>query len=148
MKKISIWFILKFCSNIHYHDKFWYIELVGLPMKHNESLKPRGPTLVKMMERRESVYSRRVIPSEPIAKPRSKSNPMARTTAKDIWLGRRLKDANHKPARSESSCCTESKTHRVISFLFNMKKGSNESKISCKLRRCLGYAPGSPPLMK
>ncbi|KAJ0937717.1 hypothetical protein HanRHA438_Chr03g0145141 [Helianthus annuus] len=124
---------------------------VSLRMNPNENLKPRGPTLaMMMMEHKESVYSRRVVPDEHVDKPRAKSSRMARTTTKGMWLGRRVNDEDHEhmKGRSESKCSTESKMHRVMSFLFKLKKGSNESNKNWKLRRCLGYAPRSPPFMK
>ncbi|KAI3756638.1 hypothetical protein L1987_56460 [Smallanthus sonchifolius] len=119
---------------------------VGLCLKPNEHLKPRGPTLAKMMEHKDPIYSRRVIPSEHVAKQRTKPSSMVRTATTGTWL----KDADHEhmKGQSESRCRTESKMHRVISFLFKLKKGSNKSNRGWKLRRCLGYAPGSPPFMK
>nr|XP_043630522.1 uncharacterized protein LOC122601853 [Erigeron canadensis] len=121
----------------------------GMRMKPNEHLKPRGPTLAEMLESRQPVYPRRGIHStEPIAKLRSK-NPMVRTT-KDPRFGRRVKDSAHEPikARNESNSGTESKMHRVMSFLFKLKKSNNNENRRWKLRRCLGYAPKSPPFMK
>ncbi|KAK9059129.1 hypothetical protein SSX86_021748 [Deinandra increscens subsp. villosa] len=122
----------------------------GLRMRPNEHLKPRGPTLAKMMEHKESVYSKRVVPSEHVANPRAKSSRMARTTSKGTWLQRRVKDADqeHMKGQRESNCGRESKIHRVVSFLFKLKKGGNESNRRMKLCRCLGYAPGSPAFMK
>ncbi|KAI3700303.1 hypothetical protein L2E82_44929 [Cichorium intybus] len=109
---------------------------VGLPTKTNEHLKSRGPTLAKMMERKQSVR----VPSEPTFKPRSGSSPMIQTKSRRVWLGRRVKDADHVATRNESNC-TESKMHRLISLMFKFKKETNESTRGWKLRRCLGYAP-------
>ncbi|KAJ0609738.1 hypothetical protein HanHA89_Chr03g0123251 [Helianthus annuus] len=139
-------------GNILLYTKFSFSGYghVSLRMNPNENLKPRGPTLAMMMEHKESVYSRRVVPNEHVDKPRAKSSRMARTTTKGMWLGRRANDEDHEhmKGRSESKCSTESKMHRVMSFLFKLKKGSNESNKNWKLRRCLGYAPRSPPFMK
>ncbi|XP_076898530.1 uncharacterized protein LOC143552123 [Bidens hawaiensis] len=113
---------------------------VGLRMKPNEHIKPRGPTLAKMMEHRESVYSRRVVPSDHVAKPK----PMVRTTTKGLWLGGRGKGEDYEHMKGQS----ESKMHRVVSFLLKLKKGSNENNRSGKLGRCLGLAHESPSFMK
>ncbi|CAI9277439.1 unnamed protein product [Lactuca saligna] len=115
---------------------------VGLPMKSIEQLKPRGPTLAKLMKRKESAG----VPKESTVKSRSKSNPMIRT--RNVWMGA---DVDHEAMKtqSESRPCAESKRERVMSFLFKLKKGTNyESKSGWKLRRCLGYGLGSPPSMK
>ncbi|KAJ9537498.1 hypothetical protein OSB04_030231 [Centaurea solstitialis] len=101
-------------------------------------LKPRGPTLAKLMERRETVYLKRV-PNydEPRVEPRSKSSRMAGTETKgDHDEG--------KKSRSEPSSLK-----RVVSVVVKyatMKKARKTT--SWKLRRCLGYAPGSPPFVK
>ncbi|GJS68792.1 hypothetical protein Tco_0683357, partial [Tanacetum coccineum] len=72
-------------------------------MKPNEHLKPRGPTVTKMLERKDSVYSRRVISTEATSNPRSKLNPMARTKTNGPWLERRMKAVYHEPMKITSN---------------------------------------------
>ncbi|KAD4178222.1 hypothetical protein E3N88_26813 [Mikania micrantha] len=120
----------------------------GLSMMSNEQLKLGGPTPANMMEHKESINSRRDVPSEHVAKPRAKSSQMVRTTTEGRWLGRRAKDADHEhmKGQSESRFSTESKIRRVASLLFKLKKSSNESNRRMKLCRCFGYAPAAQQL--
>ncbi|KAI3692660.1 hypothetical protein L6452_32481 [Arctium lappa] len=97
-------------------------------------LKPKGPTLAKLMEGRESVYLRRVRNDQPSVEQRSKSSRMVHTETKD-----------HEPMKSRSE---SSSLRRVISVVVKYVTMKKARKTSWKLRRCLGYAPGSPPFMK